>query len=309
MWSTPTIDAKRNRLYVGTGENLSHPATDTSDAVIALDLDGGELLWKFQATANDVWNAACLSGGANCPENAGGDFDIGASVIHATLDDGLELLLVGQKSGDAMALDMDGQLVWKRQVSNAAIGPNLHTTTTNGGIHWGMALAGERLLVPAADPERRRDGYEPRPGIHALDVRSGEVLWFRGVERGCHLAEEDKPMVGLQNMRAGKSRPLQEQYRCSFYYGLSAAATATDEVVFSGGLNGVLRAYDLATGDVLWETATARPFDTVNGVAGHGGAIDVDGQVLAGDWLYVQSGYAMFGQLPGNVLLAYRLTP
>ena len=114
-------------------------------------------------------------------------------------------------------------------------------------------------------------------------------------------------MVGLQNMRAGKSRPLEEQYRCSFYYGLSAAATATEEVVFSGGLNGMLRAYDLATGDVLWETATAQPFDTVNGVEGHGGAIDVDGQVLAGDWLYVQSGYAMFGQLPGNVLLAYRL--
>lgn len=307
VWSTPTIDAERNRLYVGTGENLSHPATDTSDAVIALDLDSGDLLWKFQATVDDVWNAACLSGGANCPENAGGDFDIGASVVHAKLEDGVELLLVGQKSGDAMALDMNGQLVWKTQVSNAAIGPDLHQTTTNGGIHWGMALAGEHLLVPAADPERRRPGYDPKPGIHALDVRTGEVLWFKGVERGCYLADEDKPLVGLQNMRSGKSLPLEEQYKCSFYYGLSAAATATEEVVFSGGLNGVLRAYDVASGELLWETATARPFETLNGVEGHGGAIDVDGQVLAGNWLYVQSGYSMFGQLPGNVLLAYKL--
>lgn len=307
VWSTPTIDAARRRLYVGTGENLSHPATDTSDAVVALDLDSGEQLWVFQATADDVWNAACLAGGANCPDNAGGDFDIGASVVHAQLGDGTELLLVGQKSGDAMALDMDGSLLWKTRVSNAAIGPDLHTTTTNGGIHWGMALSGERLLVPAADPERRREGYQPRPGIHALDLRSGEPLWFQGVERGCFLAEEDKPMVGLQNMRAGKTRSLEEQYACSFYYGLSAAATATDEVVFSGGLNGVLRAYDVASGELLWETATARTFDTVNGVPGHGGAIDVDGPVLAGDWLYVQSGYSMFGQLPGNVLLAYRL--
>jgi polyvinyl alcohol dehydrogenase (cytochrome) len=307
VWSTPTIDAQRNRLYVGTGENLSHPATDTSDAVIALDMDSGELLWKVQATADDVWNAACLSGGANCPDNAGGDFDIGASVIHAKLDDGFELLLVGQKSGDAMALDMDGKLQWRRQVSNAAIGPDLHQTTTNGGIHWGMALSGERLLVPAADPERRRPGYDPKPGLHALDVRSGEVLWFKGVERGCYLADEDKPMVGLQNMRAGKSLPLEQQYQCSFYYGLSAAATATEEVVFSGGLNGVLRAYDIDSGELLWETATARPFETLNGIEGHGGAIDVDGQVLAGDWLYVQSGYSMFGQLPGNVLLAFKL--
>ncbi|KAA1189163.1 PQQ-binding-like beta-propeller repeat protein [Pseudohalioglobus sediminis] len=307
VWSTPTIDAGRNRLYVGTGENLSHPATDTSDAVIALDLDTGEQIWSYQATANDVWNAACLSGGANCPENAGGDFDIGASVIHAQLQDGSELLLVGQKSGDAMALDMDGKLLWKARVSNAAIGPDLHQTTTNGGIHWGMALAGETLLVPAADPERRRPGYDPRPGIHALHARSGEVLWFQGVERGCYLADEDKPLVGLQNMREGKDRPLEEQYACSFFYGLSAAATATREVVFSGALNGILRAYDVATGELLWQTETARPFATVNGVEGHGGAIDVDGQVLAGDWLYVQSGYSMFGQLPGNVLLAYRL--
>ncbi|QFU76892.1 dehydrogenase [Halioglobus maricola] len=309
VWSTPTIDVARNRLYIGTGENLSHPATDTSDAVIALDMDTGELVWKFQATADDIWNAACLSGGSNCPENAGGDFDIGASIVHAMLDDGTELLLAGQKSGDAMALDMNGKLLWKTRVSNAAIGPDLHQTTTNGGIHWGMALAGERLLVPAADPERKRPGYDPRPGIHALDVRSGDVLWFQGVERGCYLADEDKPLVGLQNMRAGKNRPLAEQYQCSFYYGLSAAATATEELVFSGGLNGVLRAHDIENGEVLWQYETAVPVTAVNGVTGHGGAIDVDGQLLAGDWLYVQSGYAMFGQLPGNVLMAFRLQP
>ncbi|KZX54824.1 dehydrogenase [Halioglobus sp. HI00S01] len=308
VWSTPTIDAARNRLYIGTGENLSHPATATSDAVIALDLDTGETVWQFQATADDVWNAACLNDGTNCPENAGGDFDIGASIVHAKLDDGSELLLVGQKSGDAMALDMNGELLWKTRVSNAALGPDLHQTTTNGGIHWGMALAGERLLVPAADPERTRPGYDPRPGIHALDVRSGEVLWFQGVDRGCYLADEDKPLVGLQNMRAGKHRPLEDQYNCSFYYGLSSAATATEDLVFSGGLNGVLRAYAIKDGEVLWEYATATPVTTVNGVTGHGGAIDVDGQLLAGDWLYVQSGYAMFGQLPGNVLYAFKLS-
>ena len=309
VWSTPTIDAVRNRLYIGTGENLSKPATDTSDAVVALDLDSGEPVWIFQATANDIWNAACLNGGSNCPDDAGGDFDIGASIIHAQLADGTELLLVGQKSGDAMALDMEGKLLWKTRVSNAAIGPNLHQTTTNGGVHWGMALSGERLLVPAADPERNREGYTPRPGLHALDVRSGEVLWFQGVERGCYLADEDKPLVGLQNMRAGKNRPLEEQYACSFYYGLSAAATATDDLVFSGGLNGVLNAYDIASGERLWQVETAMPFEAVNGVPGQGGSIDVDGQIIAGDWLYVQSGYAMFGQLPGNVLLAYRLPP
>lgn len=312
VWSTPAIDSKRNRIYIGTGENLSHPATDTSDAIVALDMDTGELAWRFQAIPDDVWNAACLNEGANCPENAGGDFDFGASVIIASLPEGGEILLAGQKSGDVFALDpdpagVDGQVLWHRRVSNAAIGPDLEKTTTNGGIHWGMALSGESLLVAASDPERNRPQYVPNPGIHSLNLRDGEVIWQQSVERGCFIAEADKPLIGLQNMRVGKKVELEDQYRCSFYYGLSAAITATPELAFSAGLDGKVRAYDLRSGDVLWQTETAKSFDTTNGVKGHGGAIDVSGQVIAGDWLYVQSGYSMFGQLPGNVLLAYRV--
>jgi polyvinyl alcohol dehydrogenase (cytochrome) len=110
-------------------------------------------------------------------------------------------------------------------------------------------------------------------------------------------------------MRAGKKVELADQYRCSFYYGLSAAVLATEELVFSAGLDGKIRAFDIASGDVLWQAETARPFDTDNGVTGHGGAIDVSGQVAADGWLYVQSGYSMFGQLPGNMLVAYRVDP
>ncbi|MCP5130269.1 MAG: PQQ-binding-like beta-propeller repeat protein [Pseudomonadales bacterium] len=312
VWSTPTIDAKRNRIYIGTGENLSRPATDTSDAIVALDMDTGKLAWLFQALADDVWNAACLNGGANCPENAGGDFDFGASVIMAELPDGGELLLAGQKSGQVYALNpdpagRDGELVWQQQVSNAGIGPDLEQSTTNGGVHWGMALSGERLLVAAADPERVRPDYVPNPGLHALNLADGAVLWFQPVTRGCEIAEEDKPMIGLQNMRAGKKIELADQYRCSFYYGLSAAVLATEELVFSAGLDGKIRAFDIASGDLLWEARTAKSFEANNGITGHGGAIDVSGQVMADGWLYVQSGYSMFGQLPGNMLLAYRV--
>ncbi len=303
VWTTPAVDVKRNRLYFGTGENLSHPATDTSDAIIALDLDTGELAWRFQAIAGDVWNAACLNGGANCPENAGGDFDFGASVIIAQTPEGRDVLLAGQKSGEVFALDPDttapdGTVLWRKRISQG---------TTNGGIHWGMALSGTTLVVPVADPERDREGYTPAPGLYALDIRDGAVLWQQPVTRGCEIPPENRPLIGLQSMRAGRQPSLEELYRCSFYYGLSAASTATPELAFSAGLDGVIRAYDLATGAVLWSDATARPVTTVNGVEGHGGAIDVGGQVLADGWLYVQSGYSMFGQLPGNLLLAYRV--
>ena len=130
-------------------------------------------------------------------------------MIIAQLPGGGDVLLAGQKSGDVFALNpdpdsIDGQLLWRKRVSNAAIGPSLAQTTTNGGIHWGMALSGERLIVAASDPERNRPHYVPNPGLHALNLSDGEVLWNQPVQRGCIIEDANKPMIGLLNMRAGK---------------------------------------------------------------------------------------------------------
>jgi polyvinyl alcohol dehydrogenase (cytochrome) len=110
---------------------------------------------------------------------------------------------------------------------------------------------------------------------------------------------------------------------------LSAAVTASPGVVFSGAVSGHLRAY--ATSDngeapqrdmasrlvstilspgharLLWEFDTARDYATVNAVSGHGGAIDGPGPVIVDGMLYVNSGYARWGGLPGNVLLAFEV--
>lgn len=303
VWTTPMIDEKRRRIYFGTGENLSNPATDSSDSIFALDIDTGALAWHFQATKGDVWNAACWSGGANCPENAGGDVDFGASVILTKLPDGSEILLAGQKSGEVYALNPDpkgveGELIWKTRVSLG---------TTNGGIHWGMAVSGQRLIIPVSDPERDRLDYTPAPGLYALDITSGDLLWDKPVQRQCEFDEQYRPASGLEAMRSSKKQSLEDQYSCSFYYGLSSAATATPELAFSAGLDGIVRAYDIETGDILWQAETAKAFQASNGIEGHGGAIDVVGQVVADGWLYVFSGYSMFGQLPGNMLLAYKV--
>lgn len=303
VWATPTIDKKRNRIYFGTGNNFSHPASSTSDAIIALDMDTGDLVWKFQAVFGDVWNGACLNGGANCPENAGEDFDFGSSVIIADLPDGQQLLLAGRKSGEVFALDsdpkgMEGRVLWRNRISQG---------TSNGGIHWGMALAGNTLFVPVSDPERDDPDYTPRPGLTAMDIRNGELLWQKLLERDCDYDYSSKPLIGLENTRSGVRQDSPEQYECSFYFGLSAAVTAMPELVFSGGLDGSIRAYDAETGETLWEVKTAIPFDATNGVEGHGGAMDVAGPVIADGWLYVLSGYSMFGQLPGNMLLAYKI--
>jgi len=161
--------------------------------------------------------------------------------------------------------------------------------------------------VAVSDPERETPGYTPRPGLTALAIDTGDILWQQSISRACNYDYTHKPLVGLENTRSSGKRDLSGEYQCSYFYGLSAALSASSDLVFSGALDGKIRAFDHADGKLLWQSETAIAFETVNGVSGHGGAIDVAGQVLADGWLYVFSGYSMFGQLPGNVLLAYKV--
>lgn len=300
VWNSPTVDAKRGALYFGTGQNSSSPATDTSDAIIALDLKTGARRWVFQALADDAWNAACLGGGASCPEENGPDFDFGAAVILLERKQG-DLLLAGQKSGEVFALDPErkGAVVWRHRVGSGS---------SNGGVHHGMATDGKRVYVPIADPERKIPGYVPKPGVYALDVADGDLAWSHPVQRGCEFDPADAPLVGLAEMSQGKSgrSPWPD---CSYYYGHSAAAVVANGVVYSGALDGRLRIFDARNGALLRTIETRRPFEGSNGIAGHGGAIDVGGAIVEGDQLFISSGYGMFGQMPGNMLLVYGLPP
>jgi polyvinyl alcohol dehydrogenase (cytochrome) len=290
VWTTPAIDAKRNLIYVGTGQNSSSPATATSDAILALDMRTGAIRWIYQATAGDAYNDACTQwpNGANCPPEQGPDHDFGASVIIATNSAGNDVLLAGQKSGEVHALDPDdgGRPLWRRRLSQGS---------WLGGVHWGMALEGTRLLVPVADPEYPIPDYEPRPGLYALHVDDGRVLWERPIQRGC-----DTTMDAYY----ARTEPWPE---CSYFYGYSAAAAAVPGAVFTAALDGSVTAYATADGTPLWRFETARPFSTVNGVEAHGGSIDSAGVQPAGRMLFVQSGYSWFGQMPGNVFLAFEL--
>lgn len=298
VWNSPTVDATRGVLYFGTGQNSSSPATDTSDAIIALDLATGERRWIFQALADDAWNAACLSGGASCPVENGPDFDFGAAVILLRRPEG-DLLLAGQKSGEVFALDPDrkGAVVWRRRVGSGS---------SNGGIHHGMATDGQRVYVPVADPERRIAGYVPKPGIYALDVDDGELLWSHPVERGCVFDPADAPLIGLAEMAQGKAQ-RSPWPACSYYYGQSAAAVVANGIVYAGALDGRLRLLDADGGQALRVIETNRPYRAGNGIDGHGGAIDVGGAIVEGNQLFILSGYGMFGQMPGNMLLVYGL--
>jgi polyvinyl alcohol dehydrogenase (cytochrome) len=290
VWATPTVDDRRGLLYVGTGQNASSPATQYSDSVIALDLNDGTVKWHFQGTAGDTYNSACsqLPKGANCPRWQGPDFDFGASVILTTDSSGREILLAGQKSGDVYALDPDqqGDIIWRQRLGKGSM---------LGGIHWGMAASAGTLYAATNDPPFGNSN--PSPGLFALDVDDGDILWSYTLSRGCDTTFE----AYFQRT---------EMYPdCSYYYAFSAALAIAGDVVFAPALDGKIRAFNTRDGELLWQFDTARSFTTVNGTSAHGGAMDNSAVVFAADHIYLQSGYSLFGQLPGNVLMAFSIEP
>ena len=274
VWSSPTVDSRRGLLYIGTGENNSNPPTENSDAIQALDLKTGALIWTFQATPKDAYISACPDA-VNCPDPAGPDVDFGMAPILVTRKDGREVLVVGQKSGVVHCLDPDsGQLLWQTRIGRGG---------ALGGIHWGMATDGSLAYAANSDwfPFGSDSDFPASPGLYALDLMTGEVAWKNTTdEKLC----EGKP--GCHNSN-------------------SAAPTLIDGAVFAGSLDGHARAYDASTGEILWEFDTNRSFETINGVAGHGGAIDGPGPVVADGMVFFNSGYGLFEQMPGNVLLAF----
>ncbi len=280
VWSSPTVDAARGLLYIGTGENYTRPASATSDAVQALRLETGEVAWSFQATEGDAYNLACVapSNRQNCPSPLGPDLDFGMAPILAAAPDGRPVLLAGQKAGIVWALDpdADGEVVWATRVGKGS---------ALGGIHWGMAVDGRRVYAANSDTPFGMLGIEPdhpaAPGLFALELGGGEIVW--------RAPDDPAACEGRQGCVPGRS----------------AAPTAIPGAVFSGGLDGHLRAYATGDGALLWDYDTARAFDTVNGVPARGGAIDGPGPVVAAGFVLVDSGYGLFNQMPGNVLLAF----
>jgi polyvinyl alcohol dehydrogenase (cytochrome) len=74
----------------------------------------------------------------------------------------------------------------------------------------------------------------------------------------------------------------------------------------TAALDGTVYVNDAKTGKLLWSYQTAKEYDGINGVKGKGGAIDSNSITAVNGLLLVNSGYGMFGQTPGNMLLAFK---
>jgi polyvinyl alcohol dehydrogenase (cytochrome) len=271
VWNAPTVDPQRGVLYVGTGNSYTGPAVKTSDSVIAMDLKTGKMVWWNQVTPEDAFLVGCRPGVENCPKDVGPDYDFGNSPILRNLPGGKRVIVIGQKSGIMWGLDPDheGKVLWQYRAGKGS---------ALGGIEWGSAADDVNAYIPVSDV--LAPGNEAG-GIHAVKLATGERVWNTPAPklectggRGC---------TGAQ----------------------SAPASVIPGVVFSGSVDGHIRAYSTVDGKILWDFNTAREFDTVNHVPAKGGSIDAAGPAIADGLVVTNSGYSLWRGLPGNVLLAF----
>jgi polyvinyl alcohol dehydrogenase (cytochrome) len=251
VFSAPTIDPKRNVLYIATGGSATGFEQSLTDAVVAFDLGDGKLRWVKQLS---VSGEAASSGFLSSP-------------ILRTLGSGNQIILAGQMSGIVYGLDPDhgGEILWQTRISASPAGPGAGAGRgAGGGIVWGGSADHHNFYAALS-------GLLSQPAnatgsLTALDMKTGIVRWNTPAPQPACSRGDD----------------------C--WHAQAQAVTVMPGVAFSGSMDGHLRAYSTIDGKILWDIDTAKAFQTQNGVHASGGPLDHGGATIVNGSVYINSG-------------------
>jgi polyvinyl alcohol dehydrogenase (cytochrome) len=262
--SSPAIDTKRGVLYVSTGGSTTGVEQSLTDAVAAFGLSDGKLRWVKQLT---VHGQVASSGFTSAP-------------VLRTLASGNDILLAGQKSGIVYGLDPDhgGDILWQTRIGapspageGPTVGPPPAAGAERGGIAWGSAADYRSLFVALS-------------GSLATPSNTTGSLWALD------------PKTGILRWHTPSPVPACAWSEGSCSHAQSQAVTVMPGGVFSGSMDGHLRAYSTINGKILWDFDTAKAFQTQNGIRASGGPLDFGGATIVNGSVYINS---------GNTLLAF----
>ncbi|MFL5399962.1 MAG: pyrroloquinoline quinone-dependent dehydrogenase [Myxococcales bacterium] len=245
VWMTPTVDLKTRTVFFPVGNpspdlyGTERPGDNLyTDSLVAIDLDSGKYKWHYQYIAHDVWDLDAVSPAilVDAKDKTG---KVVPAVIHAG------------KTGHVYVHDRnDGKLI---RFSDAMVPQEGRWTLpsskgermalgANGGVEWSPMAYSPKLELAYAvnlvqpmtyhvEPAQYPDGKlwlggafktipnEPQTGnVTAVDVHTGKLAWQ---------VKTDQPMIG----------------------GITATA---GDLVFTGEGNGLFKAYNAKTGELLW---------------------------------------------------------
>ena len=226
-------DGRDPRCPVGTHYDYSKRWERFSEATIAISAIDGSPLWSYQS---------------HKPLNTDDD-DFGASAQLFTLPGGRRVVGEGNKDGTYTVVDRaTGKLIWK-QVEQG-----------NGNVRSGLAIGGFLGATAVMDVH----GVPRVFGASAIDT----PVTYTPASGGLTLQPGSVLQRSLMPMRAFSAVDGSPSWAALQLYSY-APTTAANGVVYSGSLDGFVRAYDAATGAVLWAFPVGAPVSSGAAIAGN----------------------------------------
>jgi PQQ-dependent dehydrogenase (methanol/ethanol family) len=246
VWMTPAVDrATRSVIFV-----VGNPSPDLygderpgdnlyTDSMVAIDLDTGAYKWHFQYIAHDVWDLDAVSP---------------PILVDAKDNDGRSVpgVIHGGKTGHVYVHDRrTGRLL---RFSEAMVPQeNMWVLPTaegkrmlpgaNGGVEWSPMAFNPRTRLAYAVNLHQPMTYHVEPASYP-----GGKLWLGGAFKVIP-GEEQYGNVSAVNIDTGKitwqvktPQPM-----------MGGALSTAGNLVFAGEGNGLFKAYDASTGQVLWQ--------------------------------------------------------
>ncbi|OJU85446.1 MAG: hypothetical protein BGO11_00385 [Solirubrobacterales bacterium 70-9] len=260
IYMPPTIDTETNTVYVGTGNpapvlvGAKRPGKNLyTDSILALDADTGKLKWYHQEQAHDLW-----------------DYDAESPVVLFDAEiDGEEVRGVAEagKNGLLFLLNAEtGEDLFppvgfvKRDHKPPTTKPTLECPGAVGGSQYSpLAYSPETQAVYVSGIELcmyLKVTYESHNGEKAFagdrvvpkDTEKSGTFTAVGVDTGKVLWKHDMPT------------PMD-----------GGATASAGGLVFTGDQQGVLYAFDAASGDDLWQADLKLAFGTAPVIYSIGG--------------------------------------
>ena len=266
LWYPPSFDDEGN-LYFGVGNPAPWPLTPEcpngscrpgdnayTSGMVSLDRETGAVRWFYQDAPHDLLDL---------------DFQISPIITTIDVDGAPTKIAIGAgKTGNVVGVNADtGELLWRTAVGKhqnddldeLPADPIEIFPGSLGGVETPIAYANGTVFATyldlpqyqsatGPDPERTGNYADGTGGIIAINVADGSVKWD----------------VKLPTLVVG-------------------AATVANNVVFTAGLDGFVRGFDVETGQEIWNWEADLGINAP--------------LAIAGDMLFVGAGFVKFAQV------------
>jgi len=286
MWMVPSFDPETNRIYVGTSVTSPAPKFMLSgndeqslyhNSTLALDADTGRIIWYFQHVV-DHWDLdhpfeRLLIDTAVAPDPES------VKWINPRVRSGeTRKVITGipGKTGLVYTLDREtGQFLWARETIEQNVIADINTESGAATVNSDSLFTGagqERLICPSQRGGKNYPSgtYSPVTGLmyyplvntcmmatSRRETPDPNDLYAITTRTLITPGEENVGTIEAISVETGETRWKVEQRSAV----LSLMSTGGG-LIFGGDVNGRFRAYDHATGEVLWQVNLNSP---VNG--------------------------------------------